>query len=195
MKYLIGLMMLLTLSPVFSQNADKEITEGFNIFNQAIKEGQFEKAADYIGEEMFTVVPKSQFVGMLKMMFNNPRLEIKLSLPEILTIGEVMKIKEKFYVIIHTKSNQKIRFVTSTGEVEKLDSSSLVQQTYEAWKTQLGEENISYDKGSGFFTLNAKGKTLAVSPNGKTSWKYLNVDEATRPMLQQVLPQEVMSKL
>ena len=195
MKYLLGLLMVLSLSPAFSQSVEKAITEGFTTMSQAMAVGDFAKAADYMGEELFNVMTKEQFVGMLDMMMNNPQLEIEMAVPDITSISEVMEVEGKFYAILETKSVQKLRFFDTNGQVAKLADSPVAQQTHAAWKTQLGEENVAYDEESGFFTLSVSPKALAISSDGKTSWKFLTVDESSRAMIKQIIPEAVMSKL
>ena len=182
-------------STSFSQSREKAIREGFTKWNEAMIAQNFEKSTDYVADEMFTLLSKEQFVGMMQMMFKNPKLEIVLTMPEILSISDATKVNDKFYFIINTKSMQKLRFFDDDGTYAKLEDSVIAQQTYTTWKNQLGEENVSYDEETAFFTLKVTQKVLSLSPDGKTSWKYLGVDENTKMMLKQIIPEEVMSKL
>ena len=186
--------MLCTLS-AYAQNVDTAIKDRFTTMNQAMVDGDYAKAADYISEELFTMLPKEQFVGMMEMMMNNPQLEVGLTIPTVLSVGDVTKVSEKFYVVLATKSVQNLRLYNADGQVAKLTDSPMVQQAYGAWKTQMGEENIKYDESTGQFSLTILQKVLAVSPDGKSSWKFLTVDEASRPMIEQVVPEEVMNML
>ncbi|MEL7148942.1 MAG: hypothetical protein AAFO69_21380, partial [Bacteroidota bacterium] len=187
--------LILICSVVSAQDVKSDIEKEYKAMNQAMVDGEFAKVADLVSDELFTILPKEQFVGMLEMMMNNPQLEINLSVPDVLSIGEVMKVEEKYYAVLDTYSEQKMRFFNADGQTAKLADSPQTQQTYETWKTQLGEDNVSYDEDSGYFTVNVKQKALAISADGETGWKFLNLDENTKRVIEKVVPEAVLSQI
>lgn len=193
LSLIIALMFALVLTSE-AQVAKKEIKDGFIEMQAAIAEKDFTKSIEYTADELFTLVPKDQMLVILETTFNNPQMEIVAGIPEVLSISEPEKEGEKFYAIIESEGIQKMRMFNQEGQPEP-KGSEIVNSLQANFESVFGAENVSFDEKTNFFKINVIQKSVAISSDGKTGWKYLAIDKSQFAMLSQLLPEAIVAKL
>ena len=192
MKYLLTTLFVFSLTVSIAQNASSEIEKTFTQMNQALVDKDFEGMMEYMAEELFEAVPKQQMIDVLGMMMNNPQLEFVLTVPEVLSVGAVEEVEGKHYAIVESKGQQKMRFFDESGNPMKMGDSPMVAQTYEQMKAQAGEENIQYDEESGFFIITSNQKSIAISEDGSSNWKFLQTDANMKAIVANIVPAKIL---
>ncbi len=197
MKNQLSLLLVLMFAIVMTseaQEVQKKIEKGFLEMQSAIIKKDFNKSVDYIADELFTVIPKSQMVSILQSTFSNPQMEIVLRMPENIAVSAPEKEGEKFYAILSFPNIQKIRLLEASGLPMNKDNES-VKQMKSTFESAVGTDNVAFDDETGFFTVTVDQKTVAISDDGKDGWKYLNFDKSQAAILGPLLPASILEKL
>lgn len=154
-------------------------------FSRLVVENKMEAGVDYMNPRFFEIIPKDQFLKMMKATINNPFLEMKLSLPTIKEIGEVLNIENTDYVKIKVLGPFKMK-------VKDLETDE-IQEFQDELETTHGKENVSYDKETGFFVINATKEVIGSSMDGKKNWKFVEVDSPDmKNRLKRIVPAEIL---
>lgn len=177
-----------------AQNVNENIEKGFVEMQSAIMNKDFKKSVEYIADELFKVIPKDQLISVLELTFNNPQMEIELSLPENISISIPMKEGGKYYSILSFPSIQKIRLLDPNGLPLSKDDEKVISMR-SAFESVAGADNVTFDDESMFFTVIIDQKAVAISENGKDGWKYMNFDKSQATLFEQLLPKTVIEKL
>jgi len=193
LSVLIVLLLVIVL-PASAQDVSKAISEGFIAQATALKDKDFAKSMEYTADELFTIAPKEQMLEFMKTSFSNPQMEIIMTVPEILSIGDPQKVEEKYFAIIESSSFQKLKFFDATGIAEAKDS-PVVTQNKAGFENLFGAENVNYNEETGYFEIKVIQKSVAISKDGKAGWKYLAVDKSLYPILGQLLPQTIIDQV
>lgn len=184
----------MAVSSIEAQDVKKNIEDDFVEMQSAIIKKDFEKSVGFMADEIFTVVPKDQMASILEMTFSNPQMEIVLSLPENINISEPQKEGDKYYAILSFPNIQKLRMLDTSGLPLGKDN-EMVKGMHENFVAVAGEENVSFDDETHFFTVTVNQKAVAISENGKDGWKYLNYDKTQAAVLGPLLPPAIVEKL
>ncbi|MDR0510119.1 MAG: hypothetical protein LBH06_03395 [Rikenellaceae bacterium] len=145
------------------------IAREFAEFQRLIAEQQFERAMDYIPDELFAVVPRDTLIMAMKQMFDDPDVEIKLDSVKLVSIGDAQLVEGKYLVRFTYSYRMSIRLEADGETVAMLKS---------IYNNMFGEDNVTYDKRSGSFELAPVRSAIAYSTDGTadatTRWKFLN---------------------
>ncbi|MEL6561129.1 MAG: hypothetical protein AAFQ94_23255 [Bacteroidota bacterium] len=191
---LIFALIFIVASSLEAQDVKKNIEDGFVEMQSAIIKKDFEKSVGFIADEIFTIVPKDQMASLLEMTFNNPQMEIVLRLPENIKVSEPQKEGDKYYAVLSFPNIQKLRMLDTNGLPLGLDN-EMVKGMNANFIAAAGEDNVSFDDETRFFTVTVNQKAVAISENGKDGWKYLNYDKAQAAALAPLLPKVIVEKL
>lgn len=193
MKLAIVLIFACTFS-VVAQNAEESIRKRFKEQATAMKEKDFAKSIEYTADVIFNLVPKEQMLNMMTMTFNNPQLEFISAVPDIMSIGEVEKVDNQYYVIFEAKGIQKMRVFGPDGTALGPDDPSVSAMQANLEKS-FGEGSVKFDEETKFFEVNVQQKYVTISPDGKTGWKFITIDKSLYGILDQLLPLEIAAKV
>jgi len=95
----------------FCQDNKKEIELKFNEYLNSMINKDFEKSMNYISDDFFKIVPKSQMILLLEKTFNNPDLEFKLREPKIIEIKDIELIDNKYYSLLKYSNKMDMKFL------------------------------------------------------------------------------------
>lgn len=180
---------------VFKFNAQSTlIKERFLTMQQLLLDKKFTASLDYTAEELFTVVPKERLVATMEATFNNPKMQIVSELPEVLSISEVFRAKDKFYAILDIVGDQKIRILDEKNEALGLDDRLLYALNLK-FKQQYGSKNVIFNEKTKFFTVKVAQNIIAISLDGATEWKFVAIDNLQIEVISKLLPAEVLTKV
>jgi hypothetical protein len=171
----------------------KIVTEEFTKYTKLMLDKKFDAGLDYMNPGIFEMAPKEQLLVVMEQTFNNPELDIEMSMPDLLSFSETKKINETFYVKFKTSSVIKMRFNTLiNAEKTAEENQTTINMVKENLNAKFGAENVSYDDQTRFFTLKAVKPVIASSADKKI-WKFITVDsEAQKPMLEKFIPKELL---
>ncbi len=174
----------------FAQSEDA-IRKGFKKYQDFLKAGEYEKSMDLVYPKLFDLVPKSTLLDAIKSTFNDPNLEIEMGDGKILEIGKAQKVEGEYFSFISYESVIKMK-ANASGEAEQEAINVQLKANFEE---NFGANNVSYDEETGFFTIKVKEQSLAISPNGKDSWKFLTLQKNQLMLMEQILPAEILEQV
>ena len=191
MKIFITALLLVSATIGNSQNASETVKNDFKIYIDAIVNQEFETAINYTLQDIFTIIPKEQMLTIMEQSFNNPEIEISLDNTNIGEVKTVEKIKDKYYAELSYSNDMYMRFVSDSTEVDELSHRLMLTN----FNKTFGEENVSYNETDKRYKIFSEKKVLAVSEKGKDSWQFAVIENNMKPLLEMILPKEVMEKL
>jgi len=190
---LTSLFLLLSLS-ILAQDYKANIHKRFKEFSDLIVASEYTKSMDYIPDVFFKVVPKEQLVAAFEQILKNKQLEYKIIDFKVVDIEESKKIDSNYYVKLKYTSTMKMKFIPSEPETPDEEKTRL-NLTKDALVSTYGADNVKLDELTKFFTIIATKKSFAISQNGKTDWKFVNIETDQKGLLEKVLPKEIMETL
>lgn len=170
---------------VQAQDYKADVKTQFSEYMKMVVEKNFAKSMDYVNPALFKIIPKEQFTKAMEAAFNNPELEIGIEKVEIVSIGDKQTISGVNYVKLKYISRAKLRFNKAAGS--ELDTASVrlgLEQTY-------GKGNVAYDAKTKYWTMKKTEEAIANSGDNK-KWTFLVLAENQKPLLQKILPKEVL---
>lgn len=189
----ITLLFLGTSYTIFAQEYKENIKTDFSAYLGLIVNKEYEKSMNYILPEFFEIFPKSQIVKLMEQIFNDPSLELTLSDPKILSIGDLEEIEGKFYVSLSYSNKMRMKIHGEKNEEE--DAKTMRFSLTKASLNQtFGDENVTFNETTEFFEIIAQKEAYAISNNGLTDWKFLVAEKNQQFILEKLLPKALFEK-
>ncbi len=179
---------LLIVSSAFAQTS---IESTFNEYQLTLKEGKFDQSLDYIYPSLFELVPRETMLQIVTSMFSNPMMDIKMGKIDIQEITDPKIIEEKYYSIIYFDSEMEMKL----NLPDSIDQNFANTQLKTDFDQSFGEDNVSFNEETGYFFVKAASKAVAVSADGKSDWKFLNIMDNQEALMRMVLPAELADEV
>jgi len=186
-KLFLTLSFILIINVAFSQSYKENINASFKVYCDLMRDGELEKAFEYIHPELFTIVPKADMLKMFNILFNSNEFTFKFLDFKTKNFNEPLVVNGKHYIVFKYNSTIAMKFNQMDSTKYDLVKAGLANK--------FGSENVSLDKTSGFFTVNAEKKSIAISANGNTDWKFINVEPEQRIIMEKLLPKAVRDEV
>ncbi|HMR58462.1 MAG TPA: hypothetical protein PLM56_12800 [Cyclobacteriaceae bacterium] len=186
-RVVITLVACLLFITTHAQN-QKEVIGKFNEYSQLILNKEFDKALDFVHDGIFEIAPREQMKSILVQTFNNPMLEVEMTMPEVKGISSFTEIENKHYLKFNSKNVVKMRFSPEAiGEGE-----TAINKVKQGLIAQFGEANVVYEEATRFFNVTTVKPVIAASTD-KKNWKFVTIDnDQLIPMLEKFLPKAVI---
>lgn len=178
------------------EEVNTRIKDQYMTYNQLIIDKNYDKALDYTNEGIFKIIPRDQMSSVIRQIFETPGMIIKATLPVVSDIQQVKLIRGKNYVKFISNNTIQMKFVddeksTSATETDRKTTLSLMKA---GLTKTFGEDNVSYNESTGFFTLKSKKIVIASSDSKLTNWQFAVVEnEATKKILSDFIPTELLN--
>ncbi|HKG05606.1 MAG TPA: hypothetical protein VKB19_04075 [Pedobacter sp.] len=185
------ILLLISLSSS-AQDYKKNIRERFADFAKLMVDGEFDKSMDYIPEAMFRIVPKAQMVAALKQVMKG-KFQIKMLGFDIKDISDSRKIDTFYYAKIKYVSAMTMKITADRVETAEAKKNRLASTTV-AFANTFGSDNVKLDEATETYTLTPTKSSWAISKNGQTGWKFLNVEPKQRILLEKILPKVLIEE-
>ncbi len=189
MKKIIFLASLfLGLNYSFAQSAKQNVERDFKNFSRLISENKIDDALEYTNPQLFEILPKESMKSLMEAVFKMPNIEYRISTPIINEISEVKRIDNVDYI--------KIKYVSPIEmKMKDLDLSdeNKLQMLLNTFETKFGKGNVTLDKASSYFKINAEKEVVATSIDDKNNWKFITVDNPRmKALLGKFIPSEIL---
>ncbi len=178
---------LFLITTAFSQSYKENINTEFKAFGDLMRNGEIERAFDYVHPDLFKVAPKADMVKMFNKLFYSGEFTFKFLDFTTKNFNEPLVVDGKHYVVF--KYNSKIAMKFNQMDTTKYDLIKI------ELANKYGSENVSLNKDSGFFNVNAEKKSVAISANGNTNWKFINIEPEQRIIMEKLLPKVVRDEV
>ena len=180
-------------SVALPQAYKETILSEFNTYFDLLMSGDYEKATDFIAEELMDFVSKEIMVQMMEQAFNSPEIDIELKMPTDFEIKKPKKIEGKYYALMKYENSMKMGLNSEEGETEE-DKQSQASLLHSLLEARFGKGNVNYDEETQKYEVTALKEACAISANGKDGWKFLIFDDDKKAFMEQLLPKKLLKK-
>ena len=177
-----------------AQEYKQTIRTNFNDYLNFIVNKQFDRSMDYLSPSFFEIFPRVQMVQMMEQTFNNPDLLINLKDPKILRVDDAQKIDGSYYAMLTYSNVMEMKMLGNTDETDEAKEQR-ISMTRMSFNQTFGTDNVSYDQETDLFKIYSQKDVYAISENGSSDWKFVVVEKAQKPILERLLPGELIDKL
>jgi N12 class adenine-specific DNA methylase len=195
MKIKLLSVLFLFTSSIFSQIPEENLRKEFNTYINLTINQDFEKSMDYVVEDFFEIFPKEQMVSLMKQIYNNPSMEIKLEKPTILEVDIIEKINEKYYSILTYSNLMKMKLKSEDENESDEDKKMRIGLIKVSLFKKFGAENVDYNEKTDFFEIKVTKKVCSVSKNGNDIWKFVTIEKEQKYILEKFIPKEILEKI
>lgn len=191
MKYLKSILFifLCTITTnLYAQSVNETIERQFTEYSQLVIDNEFDKALDYVPEEIFEIIPREQMIKMMQMVLNSTDFEYKATLPKIISISDIIKIEEVNYVKIKNSSEVQMKFLELEKDEHRETTISLFKLSFEK---KFGVGNVKYNEETHFFEINSTKDIIAKS-NDLKEWKFVIIENDNHKLiLERFIPKQL----
>lgn len=192
LKFLSNLLVILILfSPfVVAQEATKEdCKEALISYFNDIATKDVDLTLDHLYPPMFDLVPRETMHQAMSQFYADTSVtaDFKDFIPG--NVSELMVIEDVHYALIEYDYTLYMKFAQHQEE----ESSSAM--TLATFNQVYGEENVSFDEDDKSFLIKIHSQLYAILDPAYEKWTFLEKKDGMGPLLEQLLPKEVLDKL
>lgn len=189
-KLLLTAVLFLSVNFAFAQTAKQNVERDFMDYNQLVLDKKIDDALEYTNPKLFEIIPKESMKSLLEAVYKMPNIEYKTSNPIISKISDSKKIENIDYIKIEYISPIEMKMIDLD-----LNDESKVQALINSFENKFGKGNVSLDKTSGFFKINANKVVIASSNSDLKNWKFVTVDNPRmKTLLEKIIPAKFYNK-
>ena len=193
-KLYLFLLLSMVVAVVQAQDTKTEISTSLTTYFDMVKTSDYEAVVDYLHPKIFEFVPKEALVQAMQSMNEDEDIQVGMDDFKITTISDILKNDGNQYALVHYDFKMFITF--KEEEEDKEDDAMLEFMLTNVYTERYGEENVSFDDDTNTFTILAKDKQMyAIMEKDFDDWKYLENKPELVPILEIIIPKEVMKKL
>lgn len=178
---------------LFAQDYKENIKKSFSTYYKYLIAGEFDKSLDYTPPALFKIVPRPDLASAIEAMMSTPEMDTKLTSFEITNIFDRKKIEGAYYVKMINKGGMTLKIKSSSEETVQ-ETDTKLNSINEAFIKLFGAENVSLDLATNSFSITAVKTCWAISVDGLTDWRFLTIEEGQRPLLEKILPKEIVEE-
>jgi len=176
-----------------AQDYKANIKQRFTEYNNYIVAGEFDKSMNYIPEAVFTIVPRTQMVVLFEQVMKNKEFEARILGFDIRDIADRRKIDTCYYAKIKYVSSMTMKMYSDKEESAEAKKSRLALTTA-AFSNTFGSDHVKLDESTETFTITPNKSSWAISKNGQTDWKFVNVEPRQRILMEKILPKALIEE-
>lgn len=186
------LIFIITATPLAlnAQSDQDEIRKTFDNYFQTLETKNSNETLEYIYPKVFEYYSKEVLLKGLNSLQGDENITVNLKDAKILDIKKVIEVNDNKYSLI------KSSFIIDMHFSENLDSEvDVPAMTYEAYKERYGEKNVAYDPQSKKLNVKLTNEFYVIKDAGSSNWKFLDKSDAMKPVLEKILPEQVLALL
>jgi|GEM_PF-1200947 len=176
-----------------AQDYKTSIRQRFTEYTKLITYREFDKSMDYVPEEIFTIIPRTQMVALFDQLFNNRKMVVKMIRFDIKEIVDSRKIDSSYYAKLRYISVMSMKMLVDTIESAEVKDNRLLM-TKAAFANAFGSDNVKLDEATETYIISAAKSSWAISKNGKDGWKFVNVEPQQRLLMEKILPKGLIEE-
>jgi hypothetical protein len=117
----------------------------------------------------------------------------------VTSISEAIDVGGVKYALVKYSFEMTMTFVASENESEDdeddANDADAGEVAYEMLKEKYGEKNVTYDSENRKVEVNVTNELYAIHDPAYKDWKFLEKKENMKPLLEKLLPKQVLKKL
>lgn len=196
------LLILAFNSFLVAQDIDEELKNELESYFKTLQAKDVDKTLDYMYPKMFEIAPREMLKSSMETMYEDSEMEIGFSNSEFTSMEKILYKGEESFATVDYSFEMTMKIfslvqdkTTEEEEIamqeESFDEFAMIHSMY---NEQFGIENVQADKENGSFVIKKNSKMLAVK-GPEHGWKFLEVKLEMMPMMQNILPKEIIEAL
>jgi len=173
----------------FGQTDSEEIKKSFARYFHTLEQKDNAKTLDYIYPKLFDHYPKDRILLAMDKMKADTTSSVTMENAAVTNVSETLQVDGIKYAVVNYTIKMTMTFIATEDEANPADL------TYEMLKEEYGDQNIVYDRENSKIEVNVANEVYAINDPAYSGWKFLEKKENMKPVLEQLLPKKVMSKL
>lgn len=187
------LFILFFSTPIIAQDYKTTVKEGFTRYYTHIIEGEYDKSMDYLPPNIFKIITREELKAAFQTIMSNPTMETRFLSCNIEEVGDSKKVDTAYFVKIKYVGGATVKF--KADGVETLEEKeSRLNLTKSMLIYTFGSDNVKLDFVSEIFTITPTKFSWAISKNGVSDWKFINIEPAQQIILEKILPKEIIEE-
>jgi hypothetical protein len=182
------------------------LASDFQSYFKAMEAQDFDLVLDLTHSSLFELVPRNLMLQNLKDEATEGAGEVHIHKTQLLGSPVMVEDEGHFYALLNYALEMEV-VVPGGGEMGELeeeeedfegDDLDEVALTLDLYKTRYGPRSVNYLAAEKLVRIQAKGKLLAIQSKDEyeeDGWKFIEYRDSMRPLIQQLLPAEVLEKL
>lgn len=170
-----------------AQSVKETISKTFQTYFQLLADKNYEKSTDYLAEEFFQIMPKKAVASMMKSTMDKEDMTISFIRCDVKSVDDIQVIDGKHYAVITYAGEMSMRFNTLKFD-DSAQKKTWSEFTKSAFERQFSAP-VNFDDGTNTFTFAPQKKALAISKNGTTDWKFIELEPKQKFFLKSILPE------
>ena len=172
-----------------AQDYKKNAEQQFMRYTNLIIKKEFRKAADFIIEDFYTLIPREQMIAAMETVFNMPEFDYQIDSARVLEVGEAKLIDSAHFLKLRYFNILLMKFGTDSTQT---DSTSAENEFLTlTLQSKFGEPNVAYNKTTGYYTIRSIKDVIARSKD-LNEWKFIVMEEDKMPFLKKIVPKELL---
>ena len=193
-KTLLTLLFVVELFGAYCQDYKEKIEQQFLEYTNFLIKKDFTKSVEYINDDFFKILPKSQMIILIEKTYNNPDLDFKIENPKVLRIDSIKRIGDQNYVKLQYSNILNMKFKESTSDTSDVDERELKKNLIIiSLEKQFGTGNVKHNQLTGYYEIYSVKNVIANSKD-TNSWKFVTVEEKQKIILENFIPKELLEK-
>ena len=183
-SYLLNIIVFLLVANGFAQQKSEIKPKVEDLIKNTLS-NNFDKVFDETYPKIFEIVDRNQLMAVMKDAMQNDDFSITINpIDNQVELSEEKTINNAKYVLIHYNNSMSMKF---NEEIE--DAEAFVGLL----KMSFPDGEVTYSKTTKTFDILTPSKMLAISDEAtQGEWKFLNVNESDRPMMEMLIAEEVL---
>ena len=181
-------------STIYAQNNETNgVKTDFLAYVTKLKNKDLKSALNYVLPDFFTYFPKDEMLKRMKLLMQDEAMKYVLDDPIINKIEPITKSNSKYYSLIDYNNNFAVQYKQSLS-LSKEEFQDFKKNYLNNFAKLFGKGNVSFDDTTKFFKIKSKNYIIAVSNNGKDTWKFLEVDPDIGEIYSKIIPKNILEK-
>lgn len=187
--------LFIAVTSSYGQDYKANIEKSFSEYFRLMASGEFDKSMEYIPDDFFKVLPKQQMVAMMKQLMNSKEFEFRLTEGKIKTIKDSKVVGGKHYALFNYSNSMSMKFKELDTLQDKDTKAKKLNMIKDALKLKFGDDHVKLNDQTSTFVIDVVKKSCAVSVDGLTNWKFINIETEQKGLLQKILPAEIIDEI
>jgi hypothetical protein len=183
-------------STAFGQTEKDEIRRTFETYFKAVQEKDNRTTLDYIYPKLFDMYPRERMLESMDRMKEDTTTIINFGRGSITSISDKLEVEGIHYALVKYAFRMTMVMNGSSDEAgtdgEDFNSA---EATYEMLKETYGDKNVTFDPENRKLDIQVANEMYAIKDPAYKDWKFLEKKENMMPILQKLLPRDVLKKL
>lgn len=172
-----------------AQDYKKIVEQQFMHYTNLIIKKDFRKAADFIIEDFYTLIPREQMIVAMESVFNMPEFDYQIDSARVLQVGEARLIDSAHFLKLQYSNLLRMKFGNDSTQT---DSTSAENEFLTlTLQSKFGESNVTYNKTTRYYTIRSIKDVIAKSKD-LNEWKFVVMEEDKMPFLKKIVPKELL---